>query len=451
MPTDRLFADWDLWEYDKLRDHFELEVTAKKNASKNSPITSALTPDYFHNDLTSRYEKIVNEKTLEIITQLDILETRSEKAQQQLNFLDDIKSQFTNRLNQDLETLRPAITAAESKAISRREELIVFKERNNLTRDASYPDSSIWHFFVLFGLVIIESIINGVMFQEGSRSGYLGGVSIAVLISLINVAAGFLVGAYWGKLSWSIHQFPKYVGYLGFGVWGIFTIWFNLLVGHIRTIYEQGFSGSMAEVSAQGWINFQASPFGLTDFFSWLLVLIGTLFAIIALFDGIRFDDVYPGYGREFRKYLSAEEELQDEKDNLNITADRYYDEFKDSGDTAISDLSKTSSDLRSKYDYVVGVIDTQYPNYCDYYANIFTRLIEDYRNINHENREDNPPEYFRSRPELTWPQDNRDDQLQSIDKSINSIAQSLSEASSQWARDRGELEVIKINFLETF
>ena len=451
IPTDRLFADWDLWEYDKLRDHFELEMTAKKNASKNSPITSALTPDYFHNDLTARYEKIVGDKTIEIITQLDLLETRSEKAQEQLNLLDDIKSQFSNRLNQDLETLRPAINAAESKAISRREELKVFKERNNLTRDASYPDSSIWHFFVLFGLVVIESIINGVMFQEGSRSGYLGGVSIAVLISLINVAAGFLVGAYWGKLSWSIHQTPKYVGYLGFGIWGIFTIWFNLLVGHIRTIYEQGFSGSMAEVSAQGWINFQASPFGLTDFFSWLLVLIGTLFAIIALFDGIRFDDIYPGYGREYRKHLTAEEDLQDEKDNLNRTADNYYDEFKDNGDTAISDLTNTSSNLRSKYSYVEAVINTQYPNYCDYYANTFRLLIEDYRNINHENREDDPPAYFRSPPVFTWEQDNRSDQLQSIDKSINTIAKSLSGATAQWAEDRGELEAIKINFLETF
>ena len=451
IPTDRLFADWDLWEYDKLRDHFELEMIAKENAGKNSPITSALTPDYFHNDLTSRYEKIVNDKTLEIITQLDILETRSERAQQELNLVDDIKSQFTNRLNQDLETLKPAIKAAESKAISRREELKVFKERNNLIRDASYPDSSIWHFFVLFGLVVIESTINGVMFQEGSRSGYLGGVSIAVLISLINVAAGFLVGAYWGKLSWSIHQLPKYVGYLGFGIWGIFTIWFNLLVGHIRTIYEQGFSGSMAEVSSQGWINFQTSPFGLTDFFSWLLVLIGALFAIFALFDGIRFDDVYPGYGREYRKHLSAEEDLQDENDNLNNTADSYHDEFKDKGDTDISDLSQTSSDLRSKYDYVVGVIDTQYPNYCDYYANIFTRLIEDYRNINHENREDDPPAYFRLPPELTWEQDNRSDQLQSLNDRINSIAQSLTKAAEKWARDRGQLEDIKINFLETF
>ena len=398
-----------------------------------------------------RYQKLIATRVKEISSRFEGLETRADKALESINFLNDAKTKFTNEIDIQLENYEPIITDANSRVRSLKEEVNEFKAKNNLTRDASYPDSSIWHFFVLFGLVVIESIINGVMFQEGSRSGYLGGVSIAVLISLINVAAGFLVGAYWGKLSWSIHQTPKYVGYLGFGIWGIFTIWFNLLVGHIRTIYEQGFSGSMAEVSAQGWINFQASPFGLTDFFSWLLVLIGTLFAIIALFDGIRFDDAYPGYGREFRKHLSAEEELQDEKDNLNITADRYYDEFKDSGDTAISDLTNTSSNLRSKYSYVEGVINTQYPNYCDYYANTFRLLIEDYRNINHENREDDPPAYFRSPPVFTWEQDNRSDQLQSLDDRINNIAQSLSEAFSKWVDDRGELEDIKINFLETF
>ena len=74
--------------------------------------------------------------------------------------------------------------------------------------------------------------------------------SIAVLISLINVAAGFWSGLI-GENYLGPYINAKYVGYLGFGVWGIFTIWFNLLVGHIRTIYEQGFSGSMAEVSAQ--------------------------------------------------------------------------------------------------------------------------------------------------------------------------------------------------------
>ena len=43
--------------------------------------------------------------------------------------------------------------------------------------------------------------------------------------------------------------------------------------------------------------------------------------------------------------------------------------------------------------------------------------------------------------PEITWEQDNSD-QLQSIDKSINSIAQSLSEASSQWVETEESLRL---------
>ena len=175
------------------------------------------------------------------------------------------------------------------------------------------------------------------------------------------------------------------------------------------------------------------------------------LFAVIALFDGLRFDDKYPGYGREYRKHLAAEEDLQNEKDNLNNTADIYHDDFKNRGDKEISDLGNTSRDLRSKYDYVVGVINTQYPNYCIYYANAFKRLIEDYRNINHQNRKDDPPSYFRSPPELTWQQDNREGQLNAIDDRIESIVKRLGEATQQWALDRGELVNIKIKFLESF
>ena len=52
------------------------------------------------------------------------------------------------------------------------------------------------------------------------------------------------------------------------------------------------------------------SPFGLTDFSSWMLVLIGSLFALIALFDGLKSDDKYPGYGAVVRKLKDALDEL---------------------------------------------------------------------------------------------------------------------------------------------
>ena len=56
-----------------------------------------------------------------------------------------------------------------------------------------------------------------------------------------NVIHGYLVGAYWGKQAFSIHQPFKAIGYLGFLSWAFFTGVINLVVGHVRSLYEQGF------------------------------------------------------------------------------------------------------------------------------------------------------------------------------------------------------------------
>ena len=241
MPTDRLFADWNLWEYDKLRDHFELEKIAKENAARNSPNSEATKPDSFENSLIVRYNKIVSAKTIEIISQIELLEEKSAKALQAVQFLDQIPEQYRNSVAQSLNTLRPALNDAKSKATSRKKELEDFKIFNNLSRDANYEDSSIWYFFILLVLIVVESLINNQMFQKGAITGFFGGFGIAFFISLINVFGAFLVGAFWAKLSWSIHQIPKYFGYLGFGVWGMFTIYFNLFVGHTRSLFETGY------------------------------------------------------------------------------------------------------------------------------------------------------------------------------------------------------------------
>ena len=109
----------------------------------------------------------------------------------------------------------------------------------------------------------------------------------------------FFVGAFVGKQAFSIHQPQKAAGYVGFSIWGIITVGFNLAVGHVRFLYEQGFTDEAFNV---GFENFLASPFGLTDFYSWVLVIVGLFFAVVALFDGLNIDDAYPGYGKITRK-----------------------------------------------------------------------------------------------------------------------------------------------------
>ena len=86
---------------------------------------------------------------------------------------------------------------------------------------------------------------------------------------------------------------------------------------------------------------------------SWVLVFIGILFAIIALFDGIRVDDKYPGYGPLVRKLKDVQAELHQEVDDLKDSANNLYDYYLSTGDDAIRKLGQDSVELREGHDFI--------------------------------------------------------------------------------------------------
>ena len=442
--VEKVFSDWSIVSYEDLLEHFDVKAIAKEMGEKNSPASAAQTPDDFQNKLTTRFKKIITDRTADITRHLDSLENNAARANEKLNFLDGIKSQFKNKLDEDLESYEPIITDANSRVRSFKNEVNEFKDINNITRDADYPDSLWWYYFILILLVVIESLINASFFAQGSTAGLAGGVSIAVIISGINVFIGYLVGKYWAKLAWSVNQTLKAVGVIGFATWSFLTACFNLTVGHVRTMFEEGDTDAM-NTGFQAFLN---SPFGLTDFSSWMLVLIGSLFALIALFDGLKSDDKYPGYGAVVRKLKSALDELHSEVDDLKANAGSYYDNYLARGDNAIKDLGQDATTLRSTHDFVKERINNEYPKYCNFYQTVFADLIGSYRNTNLEYRDDAAPAYFNDKPVLEWDRDNRDEQLEGLNSKIDKISADLQSKTTQWSQERQELEAIKIDFL---
>ena len=135
--TDRLFADWDLLSYEDLLAHFNVQRIAIEKGKKNSPNKNAPMEDDFHNSLKTRYQKLIAKRTEEVSRRIESIETQSAKADENIKFLDDAKKEFQNRLNEDLESLKPEIDAASSQVKSLQQEVKEFKEHNQLTRDAS--------------------------------------------------------------------------------------------------------------------------------------------------------------------------------------------------------------------------------------------------------------------------------------------------------------------------
>ena len=447
--TDRLFADWDLISYEELLEHFDVENQAVRRGKENAPAKEAVTHDDFHNSLTIRYKKLIASRIKEISNRFDALESRADKSLEDIKFLNDAKTQFSNQLDEKLENYLPLITDANSKVRSLKEEVNEFKEKNKLKRDASYPDSKLMSYFILLALLMIESFINGTLFASGSAQGIFGGWSIAILISAVNVIFGFMVGAFWGKLSWSVHKSVKAIGVFGFMIWGAVTSVFNLCVGHVRSIYEEGKLTPDDNPWVEGFESFVANPIGLYDFTSWILVFIGILFAIIALFDGIKIDDQYPGYGTIVRKLKDAQTNLFEEVDDLKESAGELYDDFLSRGDSAIRKLGQDAIDLREGHAFVKERVEKEYPKYCSYYSENFKRLIGSYRNFNLESRSDEAPKYFKQDIKFDWDTDNRDSQLKSLSSKIDDIGDKLKQQTNVWAKKRKDFEDIKIEFLK--
>lgn len=446
--TDRLFADWDLISYEELLEHFDVENQAVERGKQNAPAKEAVTYDDFHNSLTIRYQKLIATRVKEISNRFEALESRADKSLEDIQFLNDAKSQFSNQLDERLESYLPLITDANSKVRSLKEEVNDFKEKNKLSRDASYPDSKLMSYFILLALLMIESFINGTLFASGSSQGIFGGWSIAVLISAVNVIFGFMVGAFWGKLSWSISKPLKFIGIFGFMVWGTITSVFNLCVGHVRSIFEEGNLMLDSNPWVEGFESFIANPLGLDDFTSWILVFVGILFAIIALFDGIKIDDQYPGYGSIVRKLKNAQTNLYEEVDDLKESADELYDHFLNKGDLAIRKLGQDAIELREGHDFIKERVKKEYPKYCSYYSENFKRLIGSYRNYNLESRSDEAPKYFNEDIDFDWDTDNRDSQLKSLSSKIDDIGDKLKQQTNLWTKKRKDFEDIKTKFL---
>ena len=443
--TDKLFANWDLLDFDVLLKHFDVEGVAREKGRRGSPAANSVFEDDFHGRLKQRYKKLIGDRTSELNRRLEDLETQATNANQDVIFFDNADEEFRNQLSSKKDNVDPELKSLKSQVTDLRDQLAKFKDRNNLNREANYPDSKIWYIFLLLGMIVIESMINGILFQTGAVYGYLGGVSIAVLISVVNVLLAF-VGAFVGKQAFSIHQPQKAAGYVGFSIWGIITGGFNLAVGHVRFLYEQGFTDEAFNV---GFENFLASPFGLTDFYSWVLVIVGLFFAVVALFDGLNIDDAYPGYGKITRKLKKAEDDYYGEISDLEEDVNDLYKRYKNKGDASVENLIQEEISLRTNHDFITARISDEYPRYCDYYTEMFIRLIGYYRNTNLEEREDDGPAYFSEEIELEWDIESREEQLEEIDKKITYISNRLINLQDTWEESRKSLEKKKLSFIE--
>ena len=214
----------------------------------------------------------------------------------------------------------------------------------------------------------------------------------------------FLVPALFGRI-WipnvnHVRRFRRMVGYAGIVVTGVLMLLSALAIAHFRDAMTLAVDDTVS-LAAVALKTMQEAPFTLADLSSWMLFILSILFGCFGFWEGYKFDDPYPGFGRRHRvaqqavNYFHAlVEQVRGEitgikemtLESLNRDVEKAKVNVLDFG-ALVED--KSSSELKLKY-------------HLSKAENMLQTLIKAFRDENKMHRNGVPrPAYFDGMPEF--------------------------------------------------
>ena len=302
------------YDLDKIEHALRVKEEAIANGKRNNPPTSSPSMDYVESKIVQYFEdrgseayKRYKERLHHLESQIRnwgikvhegtaALQAAGHNASVDFDANKTLHSKQLRRLQADL--------------AARTRELITFKKKHQLDRLAHYPESRTLRYGLLAILITVESVLNGSLIAIGHELGLLGGGAIALGLSLFNVGVGFICG--FGTYRYLHYRatLAKIYSVVGVACYLLLIAVLNLAISHYREV-------SMAlqdNPSVEALRSLIDNPLSLKELESWMLFGMGVVFSLIAFFDGIHFDDPYPGYGKRDRLVRELEQELQYEQ-----------------------------------------------------------------------------------------------------------------------------------------
>ena len=397
LKKENLIAETNLEEFrfldaDNFIEENKVEHHALESAKKQEPASAALNPDHnelrFHqllSQLATRATGRLNERLGEIrraIAAIDIVGTRAELD----NAVNLFRADMQAEIRLDLENLNQLRTFYNDE----KNDFEKFKKENGLTRSATYKESMANTLGWLAVCLMIESFANTGLLASASQFGQIGGLSLAVAISGMNIVLGFILGFFFLPRKNLINARVAWAWFIAFIAGLVVVVCVNLLIAHYREvlIIDPANSGLLAVE------RFTDGMFNLTDVLSIFLFLIGVIVSGIAIWKGYTQEDPYPGYSKLDKKKQHLNQHF-DMKQKAEISS------FKTEYEKAlklIEDKQNTIQANHRRYHHLTTDFNKQIELYKAYIRDLKltgTRVITLYRDTNRQAREDEPPNYF--------------------------------------------------------
>ncbi|GEM_PF-2826566 len=226
--------------------------------------------------------------------------------------------------------------------------LRLFQQEHGLFhRAATYPDSLIMHFAIVAAIAVIEWISLSSFYAQGSDFGLVGGVLIAMALSIANVSLAILAG---DLLRYLNHKSlaRKRLALVGVGFFAVCFVIVTLGAAHYRTATNEiaqfqqaalqqppgAATGKGAVIPTDSdqwgaaklaWQRFMKNPVGFEDVFSVVLIILAVIFGIVAAYKGYLRDDAYPDYGQHDRDFKKMRDIYAAKKKDYIWAVDQFF------------------------------------------------------------------------------------------------------------------------------
>ena len=270
-------------------------------------------------------------------------------------------------------------------------------------REAHYPKSDWLHWAYLACFVLLESVFNSYFFKEATDAGFLGGIFVAGMISIVNVMFAYLLGSF---LIPQFHHVDRGIRIVlascGSAVCLVAIILSNLAAAHTRAIIASNQASQVTSTEAfqQAIHQLKEKPLGIDHLEAWILLALGLGIASLAVWKGYRSDDPYPGYGERDRHLKEAKEAYNTERESYTHDVIAKVMQIRQELEAALSKIESLVNEYH-------GSIKESYETAHEYNESlveenrVLAALIRYYREVNKSVRTNPCPTYFDRDPDL--------------------------------------------------
>lgn len=333
------------------------------------------------------------------------------------------------------------LQALSSSAQNAQAELEQFRLKHGLLREARWPEGATA--FMLLAtvvlMVLVEGALNAQFFAQGLDSGWLGGLTYAVGLAVLNVGFAYALGRWGVRYVNHARPLPKAGGVLAILGAIALIVLIGLSTGHFR----DAMTAEAADPAKVAFETLKQQPFELRDLLSWALFGLSVGFGVGALFDGYKADDPYPDYGKMSRLAQQVVGDYEAELEDLRAQ----LEELKESELTALKNAVDESQAGLAVYRARIDEKDAAAIRLKAALQNAesaIAALLAEFRNENELHRNGlQRPKYFDQQPELK--------QLPFPDFSTEADRQALGAQEVLVQRLLGEAEAIRARIQEAF